>query len=403
MPSQLVAALTAFSLAGAAPIQSAQLEPAPAGPVDANDPTAIFAALPEEVRAAVAKQDAREITRTARPHVERCTPGIAAPKPCLAMLGMLAMTLLAVKDEAAARIMAQRAMDIAVRAKDPVEIAGARWVLAKVDYGSGDWETAERGFRESLTAYAEIGPSTLPARFMIELERVQLLVTLQHFGEAETAAKAVIDAAGDPQLVFFRIMGKTQLALTWLGAQRYEETVIAYRELVGEIEAVAGPNDPVLIGTLNDLAAVYIILRRYPEASEALDRADALARAHFAPGNQIRQLVAINRGGLLARMGRCSEAEPLLRAARGQLLDSGNWLGALASHGLARCLKRRSGLEGEALAYADASIAFPLERLRRARGFTPQMAREFGNYSELFREKVSVVWAVAERAPSKIP
>lgn len=401
MPSRrLIAALTALSLAGTA--HSSQIPSgSPTGAANANDPATILAALPEEVREAVAMQDARAINRTARPYVERCVPGIPEPKPCLAMLGMLAMTLLAVKEEAAARSMVQRAMDIATRAKDPIEIAGSRWALAKVDYGSGDVETAERGFRESLAAYAAIGPETLPARFMIELERVQLLVTLQHFGEAEIAAKAVIDAASDPQFVFFRVMGKTQLALTWLAAQRYDEAIIAYRETIGEIEAVGGAKDPILIGTLNDLAMVYVIQRRYPEAGEALDRADALARTHLAPTNQIRQLVAINRGGLLARLGRCDEAEPMLRTARDALLDPANWLGALASHGLARCLKRRPGLEGEALALVDASVAFPLERLRRTRGFTPQMAREFGNYSELFREKVSVVWAVAQRVPAK--
>lgn len=358
---------------------------------------AIIGTLPPEVRRALATQDAREMTRTARPHLARCVPGMDEPTRCLALLGMLSMTLIAVRDHDGARDMARRALAIAVAAGDPVEIAGVRWVAAKVEYGAGNFEDAERGFREALDMYAALGPLTVPVRLRIEIERVQLLLALQRVSEAEAAAKAVIAAAAEPALIEIRVMGKMQLALTWMAALRFADSIAAYREVIGEIEGFAGPDHPATVGILSDLAMVLMLEKRDAEAVATIERADRIARAHLTETNQIRQLIAVNRGALLARLGRCAEAEPVLRPAYAALLDRRSWMGAVASVGLARCLKHVPGKEGEAMAHIAASLAFPLDRLRRSAGFSPEAAREFANYAEIFREKVAVNWTIAAR------
>jgi tetratricopeptide (TPR) repeat protein len=364
---------------------------------EAEATQAILSTFPEEVRRAIALQDAREMTRTARPYVERCVPGVEEPVRCLALLGMLSMTLVAVRDHDAARGMTRRALAIAVAAQDPVEIAGVRWVAAKVEYAAGNFEEAERGFREALDMYAALGRATQTIRWRIELERVQLLLSLQRFGEAESAAKAVIAAASGPTLIEFRVLGKIQLALTWMAALRYTDSIAAYREVIAEIEQAGGADHPALTGVLNDLAMVLTIAKRDAEAIEMIERADRIAQTHFTPTNQVRQMIAANRGALLARLGRCAEAEPVLRPAYAALLDQRGWVGAVASLALARCLKHTPGKEGEAMAHIAASMAFPLDRLKRSAGFSPETAREFTNYSEIFREKVAVNWTIAGR------
>lgn len=358
---------------------------------------AILATLPADVRRAIALQDAREMTRTARPYIERCVPGMDEQVRCLALLGMLSMTLVAVRDHDGARDMARRAFALAVAAGDPVEIAGVRWVAAKVEYGAGNYDEAERGFREALEMYAALGPITLPVRLRIEVERVQLLLALQRVSEAEAAAKAVIAAAADPALIEIRVMGKIQLALTWMAALRFADSIAAYREVIAEIEAVAGPDHPATVGILSDLSMVLLLEKREAEAVATIERADRIAREHLTEANQIRQLIAVNRGAVLARLGRCGEAEPVLRPAHAALLDRRSWIGAVASLGLARCLKYSPGKESEAMAHIAASLAFPLDRLKRSASFSPEAAREFANYAEIFREKVAVNWVIAGR------
>lgn len=384
------------AMAGLAPGQ-ADASPQPRVVSEADAIAAVLATFPEEVQRAIRLQDAREMTRTARPYIERCVPGGDDPVRCLGLLGMLSMTLVAVRDYDAARDMARRALVLAVAAQDPVETAGVRWVAAKVEYGAGNFEEAERGFREALDMYAALGPETLPVRLRVEVERVQLLLTLQRTAEAEAAAQAVIAAAVDPALIELRVMGQIQLALTWVVARRYVEAIAGYREVIAIIEAAGGADHPAIVGILSDLAMVYTLEKRDAEAIATVERADRIARAHFTETNQIRQMIAVNRGALLARLGRCTEAEPLLRPAYAALLDRRSWIGAVASLGLARCLSQMPGREGEAIAHITASIAFPLDRLERNAGFTPEAAREFANYTEIFREKVAMNWRIANR------
>ncbi len=384
------------AMAGLAPGQ-ADASPQTQVASEADAIAAIVATFPEEVQRAIRLQDAREMTRTAGPYVERCVPGGDDPVRCLGLLGMLSMTLVAVRDFDAARDMARRALALARAAQDPIETAGVRWVAAKVEYGAGNFEEAERGFREALDMYVAVGPETLPARLRIEVERVQLLLMLQRTGEAEAAAKAVIAEASDPALIELRVMGQIQLALTWMVARRYAEAIAGYRMVIAEIESVAGPDHPATVGILSDLAMVYTLEKRDDEAIATIERADRIARSHLAPPNQIRQLIAVNRGALLARLNRCGEAEPVLRPAHAALIDQRGWMAAVASLGLARCLSRMPGKEGEAIAHIAASMAFPLDRLERSAGFTPEAAREFANYTEIFREKVAVNWRIASR------
>jgi len=97
-----------------------------------------------------------------------------------------------------------------------------------------------------------------------------------------------------------------------IGEGRAEEAETLYKESLAIIEKSL-PGDPILAGSLNNLAQFYRTRRRLPEAAELFNRALAIYVARYGDNHTLTATVINNLAGTYLSESRFDAAEPLYR------------------------------------------------------------------------------------------
>jgi tetratricopeptide (TPR) repeat protein len=134
------------------------------------------------------------------------------------------------------------------------------------------------------------------------------------------AVHGVDVAAAETQIIKSQPLGKEVAAAlqqeqqaAQLAAQgRAEEAETLYKESLAVIEKGL-PGDPILAGSLNNLAQFYRTRHRLPEAAELFNRALAIYVARYGDNHTLTATVINNLAGTYLSESRFDAAEPLYR------------------------------------------------------------------------------------------
>jgi tetratricopeptide (TPR) repeat protein len=196
------------------------------------------------------------------------------------------------------------------------------------------------------TLYCETGQYAKGDRVREQLERVPLQV-LDHQPAAGAGFLGVIglleqarkrnDAAEsyfDRSLQLFQkaygpasigaAFVKNSLGGLMLEAGRYEAASDLFRQAIREIEVVSGPDSPVLIQPLGNLARSETMNGHAERAEPAARRAVELSLTTFGEGHPVTAIATLEQATALRRLGRKQLAHDLEKRAKAWLRSNAN-------------------------------------------------------------------------------
>jgi tetratricopeptide (TPR) repeat protein len=155
-----------------------------------------------------------------------------------------------------------------------------------------------------------------------------------------------VDAAAEAQTIKSQPVGKEvaealqqEQQASQLAAQgRAAEAEALYKQSLATIEQSL-PGDPILAGSLNNVAQFYRAQRRFPEAAELYNRALAIYVASYGDNHSLTATVINNLAGTYLSEGKDDAAEPLYRrglAASEKLLGPEHYSVAISLDWLAQ-------------------------------------------------------------------
>ena len=166
-------------------------------------------------------------------------------------------------------------------------------------------------------------------------------------------------------------------------SRRFEEALAAFSAGLERLEAIYGTEDPTLIGTLDNLAGANIMLDRFEEGTQVLERAKALAVTTYGPDSPVVARRLPNLGRMYQSLGRNEEAEAALVEALGFAREHGppafvaNVLGSLSR------LMAELGQHERAKSYATEALELSEELVGPDH---PELARPLLRIAEAERE-----------------
>ncbi|MBI0400296.1 CHAT domain-containing tetratricopeptide repeat protein [Cyclobacterium marinum] len=102
-----------------------------------------------------------------------------------------------------------------------------------------------------------------------------------------------------------------QKVLGLYGQGRYEEAIVYAEKAVLVVKKELGENHPDYATSLNNLAMLYVRIRRYVEAERLMFMATGIRKTQFGENHPSYASSLSNLAGLFKRMGRYAKAEPL--------------------------------------------------------------------------------------------
>src|SRR5262249_10306818 len=106
-----------------------------------------------------------------------------------------------------------------------------------------------------------------------------------------------------------------QDAIRLLHAGKYPEAADAASRALSAAERQYGPNDPRLVGALNQLGEIYRMQGRFADAEPVCERALAVAEKALGPEHLDVATALDNLGTVYQNRNRSADAEPLLKRA----------------------------------------------------------------------------------------
>jgi len=162
-------------------------------------------------------------------------------------------------------------------------------------------------------------------------------VTALHIGGVEVAnAQAILGPPVSKEVALALL--QEQQASQYAAQGRAAEAEALYKQSLDTVEHSL-PGDPILAGSLNNVAQFYRTQNRFPEAAELYNRALVIYQASYGDNHTLTATVINNLAGTYLSEGKFDAAEPLYRrglAASEKLLGPDHYAIAISLDWLAQ-------------------------------------------------------------------
>ena len=178
--------------------------------------------------------------------------------------------------------------------------------------------------REAIATLAPVAP---PADFHLAMARNCLALLMMSHRRFEEAEKLLIQALEAYRQGSEVVQAYVGVAMTNMGALRrlqgrHEEAAQFFQESVTSIESHLGPDHPLLIRSLNNLAMAYVSLGNREGAEAAFERALAVAEKRLGTATPVYAKVLLNYGNVQRRFGNKKAATAMEARAKAILGDT---------------------------------------------------------------------------------
>jgi len=272
----------------------------------------------------------------------------------------------------------------------PGTMADSRWSLAECQLELGQYRQSEASLQQVVMAYEKLLGADNAILDWVALTRGNLLITTEHWNEAEALARTVYSHSATElsDTHSTTLEAQYDLALVQLKRGQVAQAAASLEELYRKQNAVDGEGHHSTRFTMNRLGEAWLRSGRNSEALALLLRAHGLSVAAFGEGHPYSLDIARTLGECLIAEHRYAEAEQLLTRTvelpKGVIPPgnpaTGRYLLTLAH------LQQVEGHDGNARASAGAALVVFQQTLgeKSMAATAARRAVQIGDYSQLW-------------------